>query len=91
MSNFTHEYNTTTYTEPVDTEFYHSEVLLAPEFEEDESKVGLCLKVEGNGKSVVLGIETMEDVQEFLYMAAVRSNLIKEGEPLILMKRVQVK
>lgn len=76
------------YTEPRDAAFYRAEAVLSPEFEGDH--VGLCLSVHGGGEAVTVGIKGEDDVQQFLYLAAVQAKLIAEGEPLILMKKITV-
>lgn len=89
MSNFTHADQWSTYAEPEGTSvFYDAEVTVRAEYPNDEGRIGLCLTAEGGGDSVSLGIKTMEEVQEFLYTIAVRSRLVKDGDPLILMQKV---
>lgn len=87
MSNFSKgEDEEITYTEPRGVAFYRAEVVLSSEYMGDH--VGLCLSMYGNGESVTAGIADEADVQQFLYSAAVQSKLIKDGDPLILMKKV---
>jgi hypothetical protein len=89
MSNFEYdeENETTTYTEARGAAFYRGEVVLSSEFQGD--RVGLCMSSYGGGDSVTVGIGDEVDVQQFLYAAAVRAKLIQDGEPLILMKRIE--
>lgn len=89
MSNFSAgEDGTTTYMEPRGADHYRAEVVLDSEFKDDH--VGLCVTVYGDGSQVAFGIGGSDDVQEFLYAAAVQAKLIADGEPLILMKKVTV-
>ena len=86
MSNFAGDEGTTVYTEPEGSLVYQGMVSLTADY--GDERVGLCMIASGGGSSVVVGINDEADVQQFLYAAAVRSQLIKDGEPLILMKRV---
>jgi hypothetical protein len=86
MSNFAGDEEKITYTEPEGALIYRGEIILASEYKDD--RVGLCVTMHGGGDAVAVGIGDEGDIQQFLYEAAVRSKLIKDGEPLILMKRV---
>jgi len=88
MSNFAGDKDTTTYTEPEGSLIYRSKIDLGSDWDEDDDRVGLFMGVHGGGHSVFVGVGGEADVQQFLYEAAVRSKLIKDGDPLILMKSV---
>jgi hypothetical protein len=86
MSNFSSANGQITYSEPEGTDIYMGKIVLMSEYAADN--VGLCISMRGGGSSVAVGIKNEDDIQEFLYSAAVKSKLIKEGDPLILMKKV---
>lgn len=89
MTNFNADVNgVTTYTEPEGSLIYRGQVVLSADHAE-EGRVGLCMSAYGGGDSVTVGIGDEADVQQFLYEAAVRSKLIKDGDPLILMKKIE--
>lgn len=77
----------TTFREPEDAPIYRATAILTSEWNEDT--VGLSLHLVGGGQSVAISIEDEADLQQFLYQAAVRGKLIKDGEALILMKPVE--
>ena len=90
MSNFTNDEwkHVTTYREPESAMFYRGKVELSNEW--GTERVGLSIIAKGGGSTVAVGISDEADLQQFIYAAAVRGKLIADGEPLILLKRVEV-